>query len=272
MLLVGGLATGGVVVAGGVAVATGAVPVPARIRSLFQDPTSTDGIPDAPEGQVRLQQVHSAARGRTVGLWTAVPEGHGDGAGLPVCLVLHGASATTADYSRFGLARFLTAAVRAGTPPFVLAGTDGGHTFWTGDGAADDPQRMLTEELPKWCAQRGFDATRLAAYGWSMGGFGALLAAERNPGLLRSVSALSPAVRSGDEVTSGVGRLVGARTAVWCGRSDPLFPEVQALAAAIPGGAAVTGWGPGAHTRIFWNGVTPAAYEFAGRALAAAAH
>src|SRR5215210_6779826 len=87
-------------------------------------------IPDAPEGQVRREQLRSIARGREVGLWTAVPYGHGDGAGLPVCLVLHGASATTADYDRFGFARFLTAAVQDGVPPFVLAGADGGRSRW----------------------------------------------------------------------------------------------------------------------------------------------
>jgi S-formylglutathione hydrolase FrmB len=198
-----------------------------------------------------------------------VPDGEGDGAGLPVCLILHGASATTADYTRFGFARFLTAAVRDGVPPFVLAGADGGRTRWVGfgPGSADDPQRMLAEEIPAWCEERGFDATRLAAFGWSMGGYGALRAAELRPGTLRAVAALSPALKDDDDVFADAARLDGERTALWCGRADGLIDEAQALAAAIPGGPAVAEWAPGAHTRGYWNRVTPDAFRFVGERL-----
>ncbi|WP_243420509.1 hypothetical protein [Micromonospora globispora] len=72
--------------------------------------------PDAPVGDERLIRIRSGARGREVGFWTAVPEGHGDGRGLPVCLVLHGASATAEDFPGFGFARFLTDAVRRARP------------------------------------------------------------------------------------------------------------------------------------------------------------
>jgi S-formylglutathione hydrolase FrmB len=253
-------------VGGAAAVASGAVPVPARVRHVFQ-PSVDGAVPDVPAGQERLVQVASTARGTTVGFWTAVPAGLGDGHGLPVCLVLHGASATTADYSRFGLGRFLTDAVRRGVPPFVLAGADGGTTGWEPT-SGDDPQRMLVEELPRWCADRGWDASRLAAYGWSLGGRGSVLLAEQDPGLLRAVSALSPAVRHDDVVITDAARLDGRRVAVWCGESDALLPAVQSLVAAIPGGPAVAAYAPGAHTRGYWNTVTPAAYAFVGHALA----
>ena len=149
-----------------------------------------------------------------------------------MCLVLHGASATTADYERFGFAQFLTAAVQAGAPPFVLAGADGGRTRWAGDGDGDDPQRMLIDELPAWCDDHGFDTSRLAAYGWSMGGYGALLTAIRNPGLLRGVAALSPAVGRNDEVANHADDLDPARTAVWCGTADSLYDAVRDMARA----------------------------------------
>ncbi|MBA2696581.1 MAG: hypothetical protein H0U62_12255 [Actinobacteria bacterium] len=100
-------------------------------------------IPDAPQGAVHLETLDSAARGTDVQLFTAVPEGHGDGEGLPVCLVLHGASATPADFEDFGFGRFLTAAVRAGADPFVLAGASGGQLSWeAGHVPGDDPARM----------------------------------------------------------------------------------------------------------------------------------
>lgn len=231
-----------------------------------QPRAALDEIPDVPAGTVRLEQVDSAARGRTVGLFTAVPDGHGDGAGLPVCLVLHGASATTADFERFGFGRFLTAAVRDGTPPFVLAGADGGQSFWRGSGA-DDPQRMLTEEMPRWLRERGYDASRLAAYGWSMGGSGSLLLAESNPSMLRAVAALSPALSSDDPLIEGVAALDPQGLGVWCGRQDPLYATAQRLVAAVPGGPAIAHFADGRHTRIFWNSITPEAFGLVGRRL-----
>ena len=265
-MLVGGLsllAVGAV----GAGAASGLLPLPQGLRRLVAD-TGRDGvIPTAPAGRVRLERVRSRARGRSVGLWTAVPAGHGDGAGLPVCLVLHGASATTADYDSFGFARFLTSAVRHGVAPFVLAGADGGVSRWEGDGATDDPQRMLADELPGWCAARGFDAERLAAYGWSMGGYGALRLAQRDPGRLRAVAALSPAITSDDAAVADAPLLEGRRTGLWCGRSDSLFDAVQALSRAMAPPPAVASFGKGAHQRGYWNRVTPAAFAFIGAGL-----
>jgi S-formylglutathione hydrolase FrmB len=183
-------------------------------------------------------------------------------------LILHGGSATTADYTKFGFANFLTSAVRHGVPPFVLAGADGGLTRWEGDGAGDDPQSMLREELPAWCSARGFDASRLAAYGWSMGGYGSLRLAERNPGLLRMVAALSPAVSPGDSAFADASKLDAGRTGVWCGRSDSFFDAVQELARLIHPHPAVASWSKGAHQRGYWNRVTPAAFSLVGRGLA----
>ena len=87
-----------------------------------------------------------APEGVEVDFWTAVPEGYGDGRGLPVCLVLHGASATARDFPRFGFARFLTDA-DAGRPPFVLAGASGGRLSWRRSGD-DDPQRWSVRRCP----------------------------------------------------------------------------------------------------------------------------
>ena len=271
--------TGGVVAvaAGGLgAVAATSGPGEQALRRLgvTQPDDGPPGvIPAAPEGQVRLEQVESRARSRTVGFFTAAPAGHGDGDGLPVCFVLHGASATTADYQRFGFGRFLTAAVEAGVPPFVLAGADGGRTSWEGSGPGDEPQLMLREELPRWCADRGFDVTRTAAYGWSMGGFGALRTAQLwglgdGRDQLRAVAALSPALRSSaDPVIANAERLDGRRTGLWVGLSDSFLEPVQQLAGAIDGGPAIASFEKGRHTRDYWNRVTPDAFAFVGGLL-----
>jgi predicted esterase len=265
--LIGGAGALSLAALGSVAAVAGVVPVPHQLRQKFQDLGPDGVIPAAPAGRIRLERVRSAARGREVGLWTAVPAGHGAGEGLPVCLILHGASATTANYTEFGFANFLTSAVQHGVPPFVLAGADGGVTSWEGDGATDDPQRMLREEMPAWCKARGFDASRLAAYGWSMGGYGSLRLAERNPGLLRAVSALSPAVAPGDSVFADAAKLDASSTGLWCGQSDPFIHAAQALARRTH--PAVAAWSKGAHQRGYWNRVTPAAFSLVGHGLSA---
>lgn len=219
-------------------------------------------IPAVPRGEVRIEPVRSERRGRTVDLYTAVPAGFGRGVGLPVCLVLHGASGRPADYPAFGFAEFLTAAARAGHPPFVLAGADGGALSWSpSDG--DDPQAMLVEEMPRWLRDRGFDASRLVAWGWSMGGYGALRLAEVAPRWLRAVAAFSPAVDPGDVVHTDATQLAGTPLGVWCGTEDPFYEGVRSLLDRLPEPVAAGSFAPGQdHTRTYWSSITQDAFGF----------
>ena len=266
-----GSAVGLVVVGAGVG--AGVLPGRTRLKAEYHDIFGPHAhIPSAPEGRVRLEQVYSHARGRTVDLFTAVPHGHGDGAGLPVCLILHGVTATASDYQGFGLGRFLTAAVERGAPPFVLAGADGGLLYWEPDPAsADNPQKMVTDEMPHWLAARGFDATRVAAWGWSMGGYGVLRLGEVRPGWLRAVAAFSPDVTHRAIVASDDGVYRTTPLGVWCGRSDPLYRDVRAFVAQLPRRPQVLSYGDGAHTRAYWDSVTLPAFAFVAGELEKAA-
>ena len=186
-------------------------------------------VPDDPEGVVQVDRVRSAAMGADVDLFTAVPHGFGDGNGLPVVVVLHGASASARDLRAFGLGRFVTAAVRAGTPPFVLAGTDDGPAGWTSAGGSDPPA-MLREELPGWLEQRGFAADRRALWGWSRGGYGALAFAAANPGWARSLALFSPALGEGDPLLARLGSLDRLPVGLWCGEDDAFVDGTRAVA------------------------------------------
>lgn len=260
-LLIGAAALGGVaaVGVGGYALAPDSIK-----RRLGDDPDWF--IPDAPEGQVRVETVYSERRQRDVELFTAVPAGHGDGAGLPVVVILHGSSATPAGYREFGFGQFLTQAVRDGAPPFVLAGAEGGTAFrWGTDPAgSDDPQGMVVDELPGWLAERGYDADTRALWGWSMGGYGVLKLAEDQPGWARCVAAFSPALSTTDDVIDRAG-LIDLPLAIWCGTDDGFYAADRAFVDALPQPPEIATWVDGeAHTRTFWNDQTLDAFAFLG--------
>lgn len=211
-------------------------------------------VPDAPEGMVRVERVSSRAMG-DLDLFTAAPAGHGEGAGLPVVVVLHGSSASAAQLQGFGLGRFVTAAVEAGAPPFVLVGTDDGPAGWV-PGGDSDPQRMLRDELPGWLELRGYDADRRALWGWSRGGYGALRFVTEEPGWAAALALFSPALGPGDPVLRDLGALADVPWGLWCGEWDPFRDGAVALAEAAP--VAPDPWvgGDGGHTRAYWNAHT----------------
>jgi hypothetical protein len=241
---------------------SGAIPLPASISRRVADQGPDGVIPSAPPGLEGVVTMRSAARERDVSFYTAVPAGYSDGKGLPVCLILHGASATADDFTAFGFGRYLTDAVRRGAAPFVLAGATGNPGGWAPPHGNDDPLKMVHDEIPAWCADRGFDTSRRVAWGWSMGGRGSLLLAESDPGFVRAVAAFSPAIATGDEVFAGAGRLGGTPIGLWCGESDGFYDAVRDLERTLPTADVTAAYAKGAHTRGYWNRVTPAAFDF----------
>jgi len=250
-LLVGAGSAAGLAVVAGVA----GWQLPAVRRRL--DPPPPAFVPDAAEGLVVLEQRASSARGRDVDLFVARPAGYDTEDGLPVVLVLHGATGRPTDYRTFGLQRFLTAAVEAGAAPFALAGADGGRLRWepAGDGS-DDPRAMLLDELPRWLLDHGLDPDRSALWGWSMGGYGALRAAQTTAGRFRAVAAFSPALASGDDVAEAAGDLAGTPVGLWCGTEDPFLPPTRELVDLLPDEPEIASFTPGRHTRAYWNDQT----------------
>ena len=151
----------------------------------------------SPLGPAVSGRFFSRARRRVVGYTIAYPPGHGPGSTLPLVVMLHGYGANhTNALSGLSLAQAL--ALRVGDRPLTamaMATVDGGGGYWHPH-PGDDPLGMLVNELIPMCRSRGLGrgAQGLATMGISMGGYGALLVAERFPAMVRAVAAISPAV------------------------------------------------------------------------------
>ncbi|HEX6447193.1 MAG TPA: alpha/beta fold hydrolase [Streptosporangiales bacterium] len=282
-------AAGGVVLAGAGGlglVETGVVPGRGALhRALGLDGPDTP-LPDTAGGTVVGGTFTSRARrGIKVGWQAAYPPGERDGARLPVVLALHGRGASHAFVFRdLGADRFLAQATGQGTPPFVVASVDGGdHSYWHERSDGDDPPRMLLDELLPVLERRGLRTHRFGLLGWSMGGYGSLLLAERHPGRVAAVAAVSPALwlRAEDsapgafdgpddfrrnDVFARVHALRNTPLRVDCGDVDPFAGATRAFRARLdhrPAG----GFATGGHNVQYWRRELPRALAFLGAAL-----
>jgi pimeloyl-ACP methyl ester carboxylesterase len=223
----------------------------------------------------------------TTGWSIAYPPGSPPGSTLRVLLVLHGRGSSHTDvFASLKIDRFLAAAVRGGVPPFAVVSVDGGdHTYWHARRSGEDPPAMLLDELLPLLARRGLRTERLALGGWSMGGYGALLLAERlgaarvaavavdSPALLlRWQDAAHGAFDDADDfarhnVLTSVAKLRGIPVRVTCGTHDPFIPGVRAFLKSFP--AAARDLAPGGHDVAWWQHAAPGQLEFVGRHLTA---
>jgi S-formylglutathione hydrolase FrmB len=235
----------------------------------------------APKEQTSIEQVHSTARGTTVQLITIRPTGVGGR--LPTCLALHGRGGNAKMFLELGVPEMLDAAVAEGMKPFAVVSVDGGdNTYWVSSTPADDPQRMLHEEMPLWLGNRGFAVAPFAVMGISMGGYGALNYA-RTPGLAR-VAAISSAMFSSwtdaktrnafadeahwqaTEPLLNVATITSPEVGIWCGTNDAFVTQArQYVTKAQPKIAAI---GPGGHDDAYWKRVLPDVIRFIGEAAA----
>ncbi len=247
-------------------------------------------VPDAGATGPVFATFASAARGRDVTWGWAAPPGH-DPSGLPVLLTLHGRAADArAAFTQLGVHEFLAAHVAAGGTPLAVVSVDGGSAYWHPRTDGDDPLAMLSGELWPRLSAAGFDLSRWAVAGWSMGGFGALLltretvagrfapggtlvaAAAGSPALFASPGATSPGSfdgpgdwhRYGDLVTDpGTGDVA---LSVSCGRDDPFREQTQRYRDACRP-APAGGIGDGAHTTGYWRSLVPGWLQLAGAGL-----
>jgi predicted peptidase len=233
---------------------------------------------------------YSRARNRRVGYTIAYPPGHQHGARLPLIIALHAYGGNHARVLAGGLSAAQGLAMRVGghpLPPMALAAADGGGLYWNPH-PGDDPMAMVMDELIPMCQRLGLGTgtRRIGTLGISMGGYGAILLAERYPQVFRASAAISPAIwtsydqartvnpgayasaaafGSADAVTHA-GALDDVAVRVASGLSDPFHPGVEALVRRLPRGAVVD-ISKGCHTGPFFSAQVPPSLAFLGRYL-----
>jgi len=159
---------------------------------------------------------------------------------------------------------------------------DGGNGFWTPH-PGDNPMAMVIGELVPLCQRRGLGRPphRIGTMGISMGGYGALLFAEKYPRLISAVAAISPgiwtsydqakaadpgayasaAAFSANDTITHAAALAGIPVRVAAGYDDPFYPGVQTLARSLPAGAVVD-FAQGCHTDPFFLEQQPPSLAF----------
>lgn len=222
--------------------------------------------------------------GVSTGWSIAWPKGHGE-ANLPVVIALHGRGGSHRNaFSKLQMAQALDAVVASGTPVFAVASVDGGtHSYWHRRTDGTDAGAMVGTEFVPLLAEHGLDTSRLGLYGWSMGGYGAMLLAGRDQLSTKAVAVSSPAL-----FTSGGSTSAGAFDSVedfdrhdvfgnpdWlrdvnlrvdCGEQDPFYSATSQFVDQLtprPAGGFVRG----AHDDVYWRQVLPGQLAFLGERL-----
>ena len=290
--------TGAAVVTG---LETGIVPGRTRVHDVL-GLTGPDGVvPDVPPGPVVSGTFESRGRLTTVGYSVIYPHGQSPSAKLPVVLVMHGRGGDhTSAINDLGIDRYLTAAVREGTPPFAVAAVDGGgDNYWHDRFNGDDPLMMLSAEFLPLLAKRGLRTARHGVLGWSMGGYGALRwtletrrpqLGDQEPAKVVTAGAMSPAVWHNladaapgafedvgvagfdletaefyDQVFGKAYAFEDVAVRIDCGRDDPFAVAAKDLRAEL---RAAGGEQAGAHTAGYWRRMLPDQLRFLGEKLA----
>jgi S-formylglutathione hydrolase FrmB len=288
-----GLAVAGAAGGGYALVQDGTLPGKYRLARLMGACGSAPAAPSGPLPTRHETQFWSAYRRRRVTMVTLIPAGLASGHGLGVVVALHGLGGDASSMATVMAGAMATAGTGPG--PLAVVTVDGGTTYWHRRASGDDPQGMIINEALPRVARLGPSTARIGIVGNSMGGYGALLLAERLGGptarpRAAAVAAISPAIfatyadaqqadrRAFDDPADFARndvftRLAGLRDVppyVACGQSDPFEPTAERLRGRLrqlTGTTPAGGIEAGCHDDYFWARHFPSALDFLGHYL-----
>ena len=159
-----------------------------------------------------------------------------------------------------------------------VAAVDGGaDSYWHARRDGSDAGTMLVEDFVPLVRDR-LNVGRVMLMGWSMGGYGALLAFERHADVFERVAVGSAALwlRARDtspgafdgaadfdanNVWTDLNRLDASRVRIDCGTHDPFLSADRELARRL-GSEVTASFTDGYHDARFWRSVAPAQVRF----------
>lgn len=238
-------------------------------------------------GATMTGRFFSRARNREVGYTLAYPPGHPNGSPLPLGLYLHADGGNhTSGLGGLPLAEALAG---DGLPALALVAVDGGNLYWHPH-PGDDPMGMLINEVIPICQRLGLGRNpgAIGTIGISMGGYGAVLLAEKHPQTITAAVAISPAVWTSyaqaraanpgaytsarEFADNDVVTHAHARANTWLrvasGVDDPFHPGVLALAQRLPRSATIDITN-GCHDGAFFASQRHVSIHFLGQRLLA---
>jgi len=206
---------------------------------------------------------------------------------LPVIVMLHGFGGDH-NHSLSGMQPAQALALHVdgeALASMAMVTVDGGTGYWNPH-PGDNPVAMVVDEVIPMCQRLGLGTRRIGTMGISMGGYGAILFAEKYPHLFSAVAAISPAIWTSyaqalganagayasaedfaaDDAVTHAGALAGIPVRIASGSSDPFHPGVEALAKALPPGAIVN-FTTGCHTGAYFTSQEPPSLAFLARHL-----
>lgn len=272
---------GGAVAAGALG-AGGLLGVDARLRHKLEDAWAYAQGPDLalPASGARLVtgSFHSRFMRSEVGWAYSLPAKDEPRA---VVLSLYGKGAN--QFAPFDSLHLPDAAAHVGVPLSIASADGGRDNYWHKRANGTDAHAMLVDELVPLLTRR-LGALPFALHGYSMGGYGALLTAERGAStngddFFKGVAASSPALWTepgetapgafdsaqdfyANDVFTAVAALRSLRVRLDCGELDPFYQATRQLSALMtwPHVAVFRPWAT--HTSGFWRSVAPAQMQF----------
>jgi pimeloyl-ACP methyl ester carboxylesterase len=203
--------------------------------------------------------------------------------GRPEAIVLSLYGKGGDELSAFDGLRLPAAAEVVGAPLCIASANGGPDCYWHARANGTDAHAMVVEELLPLIRKR-LGHLPVTVQGFSMGGYGALLAAEKAPSLFRAVAAGSPALWTepgltapgafdspadfyANDVFTSVDALRHAQLRLDCGDEDPFYVATRQLSTEITWPHVAEFWPGAAHTMSFWRAVAPAQMRFLWRAV-----